>query len=277
MFKYEHLFSVGKGRRVFSFLALLLLVNVLLYLFSPHTADAQISPATRPHTHAGASSGGSTLSPAVVAAPVFSLSAVSGQIQNQSPADIGRIIISGGTGPSTSNGAIIQAIGNAFGSGVNGFIVLDPGQTAGSQVRVTGTLASTKACAANFTRIGPNYCLATASVSVTAVATTCTAIPAPSSDALALQIQLETTISSNNTLNQLNSVTITVHNNVPCTAAITNHNFSEKEFVATAAVTIGNHSMVTVIPIISSNGRLIRANVGSAASATNAVIVGYFD
>lgn len=164
------------------------------------SACAQISPATRPHTHSGSSSGGSTLNPATLnVTGTFGAPSVSATTSVITPlvgpaTDIDLVIANAGVSAwifrgSPNNydllpsfGSNSQSIGRGSPANVIKQIftpIVDTG-TAGSGVLKTnngttvftwandlsvtfaGTASSTKACASGYTRVGPNYCRANA-------------------------------------------------------------------------------------------------------------------
>ena len=125
-------------------------------IIASHDARAQISPATRPHTHAGASSGGSTLAPATLT--------VNGQPLNVGDGLAGtdaRININGGTNTvkgsllSVQRGGIVKAF-----IGTSDLITGDAGDNFVIQSSAGGTIAALSSararCARNRDSDSPN-------------------------------------------------------------------------------------------------------------------------
>lgn len=284
-------------------------------------SDAQISPATRPHTHASGSSGGSTLSPVTlnvtgtIAAP--SVAATGGAIPSAAITEA--FLWKSGNAPvlnfidatRTADNRIAEwSFGNA-GNGVVSLrfindaynlaasaLAITGGQaagvtnidlsTTGGTVSLTsaGSLSSTKACAANYTRVGPNFCRSTTNtLDAWADATACTnrtftdALPADAK-AVLLWIRWEA-LANNATGSRSNAVNF--FPNAACTGGtdVFTSTFRIFEQAATAASTIlGTSNFTYIIPLSGTNQiSTTQTNAGGNGNSdiTNAKAVGYFD
>jgi hypothetical protein len=147
--------------------------------------------------------------------------------------------------------------------------------TTAGNVNLLGSITSNKACAANYTRIGPNFCLWIGALGGTAITTACTSIAAPAG-AIALLVEVRTSVFSTNVLGALDSVAINWFNDATCTTAIGTATWSEREFVALASQIVADGNGSFVFPVVAGSIRVI-ATVLSGASTANLDIKGYFD
>jgi hypothetical protein len=137
----------------------------------------------------------------------------------------------------------------------------------------SGSLASTKACATNYTRTAPNFCLFTGPFpGSTSITNSCTNIAAPSGS-ISLYLYGVIIITSTNTLNALDSTVMSVYNDASCTTATQVFNPVSKEFVALAATTIATPSVTMIAPVVTGNARI----KGDKAASGTLTIGGYFD
>lgn len=148
-------------------------------------------------------------------------------------------------------------------------------------VDVAGTLSSSKACAANYTRIGPNLCVINDNSLATAAAitmSTCTTVTAPTG-AKAVLLLLHGTIVSANAIGD-RWLLIEAHQTNACGNVIAQHmSRQEREYVATAAgTTIGRYMTWSLAWVNSgSNFFLFASPTGSVSHTANYVIMGYYD
>ena len=157
--------------------------------------------------------------------------------------------------------------------------------TGGGTLAVSGTVSSTKACAANFTRIGPNYCHFTGNVALAGVtwvdAVGCTVrTPAGSlpGDAKAASIALHVRYLSNNAIGQRsNDVSIA---NSGCAVNSQFIFFNDREAAAVAAGTsIGETTIPLIVPLTSGSFSTAQANAGGNGNADvdSMYTLGYYD
>lgn len=162
--------------------------------------------------------------------------------------------------------------------------------TGGGDLAVSGTVSSTKACASEYTRMGPNFCAAFSlsspagnawgdAVACTARSPTASTIPA---DAKAIVIQLNWQALSANAI-AIRDNTVEFYSDAACTATsnVEYSRFSVREFAAVAAGTvIGRTSDHVIVPLGATNTFYTKqANAGGNGNADVAdyAIYGYFD
>jgi hypothetical protein len=258
---------------------------------------AQISPATRPHTHSGGSSGGSTLSPATlnVSGSINVSGTGSGVLFGgtttlNATSYYSMMIDSGGTPKQFIGGADPSSGGSVFvGSLSNHPVNFRANNTNWLKLDVDGTLSSVKACATNYTRVSANFCKANPfAVQTWTNLVACTdrtltnAIPAGATRVL---LRLDWSAISNNAIGfRTNFVSFS---NLPaasgCAAGAQGNfsNFSAQEFVATVAGTTFAQSSVNVaVPLTNTNTfTAAQGNAGGNGNASigNYAAVGYFD
>jgi len=99
----------------------------------------------------------------------------------------------------------------------------------------TGALSSTKACAAGYTRVGPNYCAKTTVYSFTSLTRdTCAALTTPSAGAKALIVLGVATVQTANSITA-RQTNLAYYGDATCTTAQGNIFVKAWEFVATTA------------------------------------------
>jgi hypothetical protein len=174
-----------------------------------------------------------------------------------------------------------QVIGGGVGvhnhsSNTQGGTTLNP-----TTVTMSGTLSSTKACDAGFTRIAPNHCEKSTNLSATANTTTCTQITLPTG-AKALHFAVQITVNSTNAVGD-RGVFWQAGGNSSCDSfgtAIQLIGVQVREFVATpvTAIYVGHYDVI--VPVSAATGQLWQASilqVVGAGSLTATEIRGYFD
>jgi len=158
-------------------------------------------------------------------------------------------------------------------------------ENSGGTLGLTTTLSSSKACAANFTRLSPNYCAFTGNVAVGGVSwddsTACTVrTPAGSlpSDAKAVHLLLHVRYLSNNEIGQrANDVRIS---NSGCSTAHYFFFFNLRESAAVAAGTvIGETTLTAIVHLTSGSFSTQQLNAGGNGNAEVDAMytLGYFD
>lgn len=141
----------------------------------------------------------------------------------------------------------------------------------------TGTLSSSKACDANFTRVGPNLCMKTTNSSNTASPGACTAVTLPTG-AKALIYQTQFSVTSANAIAE-RFTEIRWHSNAACTAQIAHAFTSAREDPALAAGAGVISSNNTTVTVLAPAGGLweIGSNNGGAGTTQSREIRGYYD
>lgn len=248
------------------------------------------------HTHSSASSGGSTLNPG----SITSVLTVTGTVPGN-----GAAIVVKGPDPGNPNSLTDLRLQNSL---LNRWLLRKDGTTetgsdAGSDFviyrfsdggaqsslpvislsRATGnatfssSILSAKACATNYTRVGPNFCQWNSTVAAaTNITTACTSIASPASDAVALLLNLNVDVTSTNTLNAMDQTVIFFYGDTGCvTPNLFAIQYTVREWTATAATSIGSFKTTIIAPNVSGNARAkITAGV---AGANSAAVIGYFD
>jgi hypothetical protein len=167
-----------------------------------------------------------------------------------------------------SSAALAQIGG--FGSGVGGVP---------STINCTGGFCS-RACAANYTRSGPNFCLwtgPTGSAVTTAINTTCTAQPVADANAVAVLVKVHFTGKTTNAAGTQHTLNFLGYNDSTCTTAIHLTVFTHWEYAAVAATTVvQEQNFLTVLPNVAGN---VRAQMGQSDVQQSVDIraIGYFD
>ena len=156
--------------------------------------------------------------------------------------------------------------------------------TGGGTLTLGGTLSSTKACAAGYTRVGPNFCHrgATTLTPVNMVRDTCVAVASPSADAKALMLRVVTQARSNNGVLQ-RFVTATFWQNAACSVQLiptTNmQNYAYEHVAVAAATTLSAEANDLVIYSGNAGAGLwffMSDDTGNQGTGT-VYIAGYFD
>jgi hypothetical protein len=142
----------------------------------------------------------------------------------------------------------------------------------------TGTVSSTKACAANFARVTPNLCWHTGgSPSGTNIGTACTAVATPSAQSVALVVEVHMSVQSANAV-ALRSLTAIINDDSSACAANNRATpqLHAQEFVATPAQTIAAARFQFVIPT-ATRGSSIGAAASSGTTNVSIAVWGYYD
>lgn len=148
----------------------------------------------------------------------------------------------------------------------------------GGNSTVAGTLASTKACAANFTRMTPNYCSRVDVISTASVPGACAAVTLPDSAAKVLIIHVAISILTNSAIGN-RDITGRWWGDGACAVsqvAIATH--AAREEVAVAAQILGVSTQTLTVPVVS--GALFASSAISGAGAGSSIafqIRGYYD
>lgn len=181
---------------------------------------------------------------------------------------------------------------STLGSGLQGSVPQhnhSSASTGGGTLAVSGTLSSTKACAATFTRVTPNYCRKTNVTNLAAIAsnTACTAFSPASalpSDAKLLVISLLWVVKSNNGSGISRQNGMTFYGDASCTAGqeVGRSSMTVYEQAAIAAgQTLGAAYTTTLIlpPESTNTFRYKTDNAGGNGNADVSAhqILGYFD
>lgn len=144
-----------------------------------------------------------------------------------------------------------------------------------TNLAISGTLSSTKACASGYTRVGPNFCAKTGTPSLTSLTNNvCTAVSLPASDAKSLLLEVYVQAVSANAIatrfSQLNG-----YGDSGCATLLLRQEVSARENPAEAAVTM---AAVRSQMILSTTTPYVRFNQDAGGnSAASYDIVGYFD
>ena len=149
-------------------------------------------------------------------------------------------------------------------------------------VGVTGTLSSTKACAAGFTRESPNFCRIINETAMTWTAgSTCTGqstgslLPAAAQSVL-LYVILDTY--SINAIGGPRDFGVVFYNETACTNINGRARLATWEYVATAASSLIARTTVTLNVRLTASNTIRTADSGSAAGRVfQGVVLGYFD
>lgn len=177
-------------------------------------------------------------------------------------------------------GAALAA--NVGGSGVSGLRTHDHssagqgGATLGAH-SVSGTLSSTKACAAGYTRVLPNFCKRNPPLPAYSalVYNTCTAVTPPSGDATGVLLSLQARAWSANAIADRYSYTAT-YTDAACVNVYSTIHAAGREFVATAGVvvadTLGDYFVPAAAPAIKFSLR-----DGGGMGDSYYLLIGYFD
>lgn len=199
------------------------------FLSLPVSAGLNVTSGTGEHTHSDANTGGSTLTGATLSGATLSGGAATlntSWLRPSSDTDTVRVRAFS----ATQSNVIFNV--QSFDGATTYFYV-----SAAGAANVAGTLSSTKACDAGFTRKSPNSCFDTPpEPSLTAlVRDTCTAITEPTG-ATGVDFFIELDVNSGNALALRNS-TITAFSDSGCTTAITSITSTVREQTAVAAGT----------------------------------------
>ena len=146
-----------------------------------------------------------------------------------------------------------------------------------ASIATTGTISSTKACAANFARIGPNLCWETTAFNTTTLTKdACTTLTNPSGDAKALIVQADMLVQSANVAATVRFTRVDGYNDSGCATILTILQARAYEFTAVGAITIGGINGIIVIPSTTAPRIKLSDDVGNNGSG-GYKIVGYFD
>jgi hypothetical protein len=151
-------------------------------------------------------------------------------------------------------------------------------------VSLTGSLTSTKACATNYTRAGPNFCQASPAVSTAwtnqlacTQRTFTNALPA---GAKAVYLQINWLVSANNGLLYRSGAT-SFFRDTGCTVLGGQSNVGVMEFVATAAgTTIAQYTGHVIAPLSGTNqisNTQTTTGVNGQGNINSVLVLGYFD
>lgn len=243
-----------------------LIAGILLALAI--SAGAAIYGGVIAHNHSGGSSGGNTLQSTTLNNPTLNnanINATGITVGNNT--DIATIFCAkgitsavriGATGTTgTIDGVDNTCVGSFHTLTISGSSISLLQQNTGTNVSVTsnGSLTSSKPCATNYTRIGPNFCLwtgALGSQSNVAVLGSCTGLAAPAG-AIALYTKVSFSPAASNTLS--------IFNDASCT--------TNTRTIASSTVS----SQETITPVVSGNSEFI------CSTSTNCTVTisGYFD
>lgn len=174
-------------------------------------------------------------------------------------------------GANTGNSPAIGATGNDANIGIR----LVPAGT-GAVTIVGASLTSTKACAAQFTRFGPNMCMATTPQAPTTINAACTSVPVPTgSAAVALIVQMNVSVQSQNAIGN-DSTSIANWDTSACASnLLVQYVFLTREFVATAATQIASSTFGTITPVFSGNSYFTKS--GTTGGTAGVQVIGYYD
>ena len=148
--------------------------------------------------------------------------------------------------------------------------------TGGGTLALSGTLSSTKACAAGYTRLGPNFCGSTSAYATTVLALdACTALTNPASDAKALLISASVQLQTNNTVSG-KFTQVDAFNDAGCATLLDRVQWRAYEDPANAvSVIIGGGNVNLIVrgstPYIKFSDDTTNQAIGSYA------LIGYFD
>jgi len=249
----------------------------LLALLVPFVADAQVSGFPSSPRLSGVRSPNGTIQIATPNSGVVSFPG--SQLSNASTANF---VL--GTNGGQGQLALVHAAGAntvTITSGTNPTI-----STTAGNLNVGTTLTSTKACAANYTRIGPNFCLGSPfATSVWTNAAACTARTFPNAlpaEAKAVVLHTVWRALAGNAIGDRNQ-SINSFSTGACTGGTATANlvFRVREQVATAAGTdIGEVVQTMIIPLTATNtfaSTQLNAGGNGNAEVTSYGAVGYFD
>lgn len=295
------------------------MLAILLLLWSVQAvAGLTLSPGTGAHTHANANTGGSTLRPnkfmmqqdvtsSFDSAAWWSLSWQTGGLHLGAFPPVEGYV---GVGAYNNNGGWINDETGLGGNGadyilygglsgcVNGWsFYIDSNVPAGAftptcrftidtngNVGVKGTLSTTKPCATGYTRVGPNYCAASAFTGNAFVVTgpvgcaQSTAIP-NLTDAKAIKMEIRQVALTTNTLNATDQAVVSIAGpaDTTCTTILQNVIASAKEFVALAATQLIQVNQARDV-VTNVSGQFYFSSSASSVGATNVgYAVGYYD
>lgn len=155
--------------------------------------------------------------------------------------------------------------------------------TGGGTLAVSGTVSSTKACAAGFTRIGPNYCAnddysSTGTAWADAVACTArTLTPAVPADARLVVLKIQWQMLSNNAI-ATRSNSVQFWTSVTCTGASSRSHWESVEVREFAAVAAGTNllSLYSVIFVELGATNTVYTTQSNAGGNGNGDIVGHW-
>lgn len=149
--------------------------------------------------------------------------------------------------------------------------------TGGGTLAVSGTVSSTKACAAGYTRMTPNYCADTPPQPATVGQgrDTCTAVSMPAGDAKGVTFYFSVAAKSANAV-ALRDANLTFYSDSGCTTVITATGISAREETAVVAGT----TMAIKVGRIDVPGTAIWSRFSDDAGnqgTADMSVVGYFD
>lgn len=129
--------------------------------------------------------------------------------------------------------------------------------TGGGTLSLSGSLTSTKACAAGYTRITPNFCTRDSNLGNSSLTVnTCTAVALPTANAKALLIWTSLVVSSSNAVGQRDTA-LSGYDNATCVSPkLTEVAIQTYEFSAVLSTTIAVHHGYFVLQTPSGNPTL---------------------
>jgi hypothetical protein len=142
-------------------------------------------------------------------------------------------------------------------------------------IAMSGTLSSTKACGAGFTRVGPNLCMRTDTPSLGNITTSCTSITIPAGDAQTLGIQYSLQVNGANAAGATRSEALQFFTDSSCINSDAFYQALVFEFAAVNNGAILNYSATTQLPVFG-GGHWVKSINGGGASSSAALQVRWY-
>lgn len=161
---------------------------------------------------------------------------------------------------------------------LSGTVTMSGTPTLSGAFIVTATVSSTKACAAGYTRVGPNFCLRTGSITVVALTRdACTSITPPDSGAKALLLHVNISAKSGNAADT-RFAAVQTYDNAACTTgnSMRSSIYAREDPPVAAGTDLAVLEGTNVMLVTASNYVIFVDDAGNQG-AGNYLIQGYWD